>query len=60
MDPDIEVALKSAHLFDYFSGLPLSHQREYTKWILEAKRQETKEGRIAKMIAMLQAKRSSS
>lgn len=60
MDPDIKVALRSADLSDYFSGLPPFHQREYTKWILEAKKRETKEKRIAKMIAILQAKRSSS
>jgi uncharacterized protein YdeI (YjbR/CyaY-like superfamily) len=35
-----------------------SHQKEYLQWINEAKKQETQEKRIAKMIEMLKAKRA--
>lgn len=36
-----------------FDGLAPSHQREYVEWVLEAKRPETKERRIAETVARL-------
>ena len=36
-----------------FDNLPLSHQREYIKWIEEAKKEETRARRILKAIEML-------
>ena len=52
---DEEKALKSAGLLEKFQKLPPSHQREYLKWIEEAKRPQTRANRIAKMCAMLAA-----
>jgi uncharacterized protein YdeI (YjbR/CyaY-like superfamily) len=36
-----------------FAALPPSHQREYVKWIEEAKRTETRQGRAAKAAKMV-------
>jgi len=49
-------SLKEAGLLDYFKHLPPSHQKEYLSWINEAKKQETGQKRIVKMIEMLKAK----
>ncbi len=37
----------------FFSRLSYSHQREYIQWIAEAKREQTRQSRIKKMIEML-------
>ena len=36
-----------------FDKLAYTHQREYVRWIEEAKREETRAGRVAKTIGML-------
>lgn len=36
-----------------FEGLSYTHRREYARWIAEAKRDETRERRVAKAVAML-------
>ena len=36
-----------------FEALPPSHQREYVKWIEEARKPETRAARLEKMRAML-------
>ena len=36
-----------------FDALPASHQREYVKWIAEAKRAETRAKRIAQTVQRL-------
>ncbi len=36
-----------------FDRLAISHQREYVRWIEEAKREATRQRRIAKTIEML-------
>ncbi len=36
-----------------FDGLSYSHRREYVVWIEQAKRAETRAGRVAKTLAML-------
>ena len=56
MNDAIEKSLKAAGLVDYFNRLPPSHQKEYLNWINEAKKPETQEKRIRKMIEMLRAK----
>ena len=38
-----------------FERLPASHQREYVRWIEEAKRDATRQRRIAKTLEMLLA-----
>jgi hypothetical protein len=37
----------------FFEKLSYTHQREYVAWINEAKKEETRQSRIAKTIAML-------
>ncbi len=36
-----------------FEGLSYTHRREYAEWIAEAKREETRERRVAKAVEML-------
>ncbi|MCB0102544.1 MAG: YdeI/OmpD-associated family protein [Anaerolineales bacterium] len=41
-----------------FDNLPLSHQREYIKWIEEAKKAETRTRRIQQTIEQLKKKKN--
>lgn len=41
----------------FFDSLSYTHQKEYVQWILEAKRDETRERRIVKTIEMLKDKK---
>ena len=56
LPPDLAAAVKAAGLAEFFAGCTAAHQREYLKWISEAKRPETRKDRIAKTIKMLTAK----
>jgi uncharacterized protein YdeI (YjbR/CyaY-like superfamily) len=56
MDESIKKALQKARLLEAFNKLPPSHQREYLSWINQAKRPETRQKRIEKMVGMLRAK----
>jgi uncharacterized protein YdeI (YjbR/CyaY-like superfamily) len=48
---DLATALASQPKADRaFRALPPSHQREYVKWIVEAKKPETRSGRVAKTV----------
>jgi hypothetical protein len=55
---DVFDALKESGLEEFFSGCPASHRREYLKWIVEAKRPETRKQRIQNAVRMLSAKRA--
>lgn len=55
--PDFSAALKSAGLAAFFAGCTGPHQREYLKWIGEAKRPETRCKRIQQAMGMLADKR---
>ncbi len=50
LDEDIRTALDDAGLTDTFRTMSFSHQREYALWIAEAKRAETRAGRIRKTV----------
>lgn len=41
----------------YFDSLAFTHQKEYVKWITDAKREETRLARMEKMLMMLTAKK---
>ena len=41
----------------YFDGLAYTHQKEYVRWITEAKKTETRERRLHKTIEMLESKK---
>ena len=56
MEKDIVKALQDADLLQYFKSLPQSHQKEYLKWINEAKKAETRNKRISKTVEMLRQK----
>lgn len=48
-------ALSREGLLPVFEKLSYSHRREYIRWISEAKREETRERRLAKALEMLRA-----
>jgi uncharacterized protein YdeI (YjbR/CyaY-like superfamily) len=50
---DFAEALKQAGLDDFFAGCTGPHQREYLKWIGEAKRPATRAGRIGQAMKLL-------
>lgn len=53
---DVQQALAGhAEARQRFNALPPSHQREYLKWINEAKRESTRQRRVAGMIERLLA-----
>lgn len=54
--PEFAAALKKGGLSEYFSRLAPSHRKEYLKWIIEAKKPETRAARIAKALKMLAEK----
>jgi Bacteriocin-protection, YdeI or OmpD-Associated/Domain of unknown function (DUF1905) len=50
---DLDAALVDAELRERFEALSFTHRREYVEWIEEAKRDETRERRVAKAVEML-------
>jgi uncharacterized protein YdeI (YjbR/CyaY-like superfamily) len=46
--------MKKEHLLEVFEKLSFTHRKEYCRWITEAKKEETRQARIAKAVAMLQ------
>ena len=51
---DVQKALEAEPAAQaYFNRLSYSHQREYIQWITEAKREQTRQSRIKKMIELL-------
>jgi hypothetical protein len=55
MPPDLAEALVRAELTETFDRLAFTHRKEYARWILEAKRPETRLRRIAKALDMIAA-----
>ncbi len=56
--PDLSRALRAAPAArDFFQQLAFTHKREYIEWIREAKKSETRERRIDRMIELLQQKK---
>ncbi len=54
---DLAAALKQNGLDAFFRDCTASHQREYLKWIGEAKKPETRAKRIAGAVQRISAKR---
>lgn len=48
--------LRQENVLDIFDKLPPSHQKEYTQWLTEAKKDETRKRRLVKMAQMLKEK----
>ena len=55
---DLRDALKKGGLDEFFSGCTGPHQREYLKWIADARRPETRRNRVEKTIKLLADKRA--
>jgi hypothetical protein len=51
---EFEKLLKKAKLWAAFEKLSYTHRKEYCRWISEAKREETRQNRLAKAVAMLE------
>jgi hypothetical protein len=45
--------LKKEKLLPVFEKLSYTHRKEYVRWITEAKKEETRQGRLAKTVTML-------
>ena len=50
----VKEALEKSHLLDAYKSRPPYQQNDYLGWINRAKRQETKEKRLAQMLYELQ------
>jgi len=55
---DFADALERAGLTAFFADCTIPHQREYLKWVTEAKRPEARKARIEKAMHMLAEKRA--
>jgi hypothetical protein len=53
-----EVLESNPAAWAFFQGLSYTHQREYVKWIEEAKREGTRQKRVARAVEMLQEEAS--
>jgi|HubBroStandDraft_1064217.scaffolds.fasta_scaffold254837_2 hypothetical protein len=53
--PELEKLLKKEGLLAGFKKLSYTHQKEYVKWISEAKKEETRQSRMTKAVAMLKS-----
>lgn len=52
--PMLRALLKKEGLLAGFEKLSYTHRKEYIRWIAEAKKEETRQSRMAKAVAMLQ------
>jgi hypothetical protein len=51
--PEFEKLLKRENLWAGFEKLSYTHRKEYCRWIAEAKKEETRQARLAKSVVML-------
>src|SRR5579863_6514004 len=51
--PEFEKLLKKEKLMPAFEKLSYTHRKEYCRWITEAKKEETRQARLAKAVTML-------
>ena len=52
--PDLQAALKRKDLNEYFRSLAFSHKREFIEWIVTAKKEATRNKRIAGTVERLE------
>jgi uncharacterized protein YdeI (YjbR/CyaY-like superfamily) len=55
MPPEFAKLLKKERLLLVFEKLSYTHRKEYCRWITEAKKEVTRQTRIAKAVEMLRA-----
>lgn len=53
--PELAKLLKNERLTETFDNLSYTHRKEYCRWITEAKKEETRQARLAKAVDMLKA-----
>lgn len=53
---DLLEAMLAADVKPFFDSLSFTHQKEYVQWILDAKKEETRQNRLVKAIGMMQNK----
>ena len=53
---DLLEAMLAADVKPFFDSLSFTHQKEYVQWILDAKKEETRQNRLLKAIEMMQNK----
>ncbi len=51
--PEFDKLLKKEGLLPVFEKLSYTHRKEYCRWITEAKKEETRQARLAKAVTML-------
>lgn len=54
---DFNKALKKAGQLEMFNSLSYTHRKEYVRWIIEAKKEETRNSRIEKALTMIKESR---
>jgi hypothetical protein len=55
LSPEFEKLLEQERLLAGFRKLSYTHQKEYVRWITEAKKAETQQKRMAKAVTMLKS-----
>ena len=50
---EFKTRMEQAKLLPFFETLSYTHRKEYCRWITEAKKEETRQNRLAKAIEML-------
>jgi hypothetical protein len=53
--PELQKLLKKEGLLGFFETLSYTHRKEYCRWITEAKKEETRQARLTKAVAMLRS-----
>lgn len=53
LDADVEDALRASERLEQFRALAYSHQKEFWLWVSGAKKPETRQARVEKMLGML-------
>ncbi len=51
--PELQKLLRKEGLLPVFEKLSYTHRKEYCRWITEAKKEETRQARLAKAVTML-------
>jgi len=51
--PELQKLLEQEQLLPFFEKLSYTHRKEYCRWITEARKEETRQSRLAKAIVML-------
>ena len=51
--PELQARMKKAGVLPFFEGLSFTHRKEYSRWIADAKKDETRARRLDKAIELL-------